>query len=156
MTRGGSIIVVSSIINVKGIPNHGMYGATKAGVRSLVRTWAQELKETGIRVNTLSPGATKTPIIRGQFESDEASDAAKQAFASMTPLSRIGQPEGARRRRTVPCFEQIKLHHRHRPSGGRRPGSGLKIKPAWPPETLPSTKARSRSRQRIGHQLRRP
>jgi NAD(P)-dependent dehydrogenase (short-subunit alcohol dehydrogenase family) len=93
MTRGGSIIVVSSIINVKGIPNHGMYGATKAGVRSLVRTWAQELKETGIRVNTLSPGATETPIIRGQFDSDEASDAAKQVFASMTPLGRIGQPE---------------------------------------------------------------
>jgi NAD(P)-dependent dehydrogenase (short-subunit alcohol dehydrogenase family) len=93
MTRGGSIIVVSSIINVKGIPNHGMYGATKAGVRSLVRTWAQELKDKGIRVNTLSPAATETPIIRGQFESDEASDAAKQVFASMTPLGRIGQPE---------------------------------------------------------------
>jgi|SRR5215471_16916676 len=63
------------------------------GVRSLVRTWAQELKDKGIRVNTLSPGATETPIIRGQFDSDEASDAAKQAFASMTPLGRIGQPE---------------------------------------------------------------
>jgi NAD(P)-dependent dehydrogenase (short-subunit alcohol dehydrogenase family) len=78
---------------VKGIPNQGMYGATKAGVRSLVRTWAQELKDKGIRVNTLSPGATETPIIRGQFDSDEASDAAKQVFASMTPLGRIGQPE---------------------------------------------------------------
>lgn len=93
MTRGGSIIVVSSIINVKGIPNHGMYGATKAGVRSLVRTWSRELKDKGIRVNTLSPGATETPIIRGQFDSDEASDAAKRVFASMTPLGRIGQPD---------------------------------------------------------------
>ena len=93
MTRGGSVIVVSSVIKVKGFPLFGVYGATKAGIRSLVRTWAQELKDKGIRVNTLSPGATETPIIRGQFDSDEASDAAKQVYASMTPLGRIGQPE---------------------------------------------------------------
>ena len=93
MTRGGSIVVVSSIINVKGVPAHGTYAAAKAGVRALVRVWAQELKDKGIRVNTLSPGATETPIIRGQFESDEASDAAKTMFASMTPLGRLGQPE---------------------------------------------------------------
>ncbi len=92
MTRGGSIVVVSSIINAKGIPAHGAYAAAKAGVRALVRTWAQELKDQGIRVNTLSPGATETPIIRGQFASDEASEATKKGFASMTPLGRLGRP----------------------------------------------------------------
>jgi NAD(P)-dependent dehydrogenase (short-subunit alcohol dehydrogenase family) len=93
MTRGGSIVIVSSVINVKGVPAHGAYAASKAGVRALVRVWAQELKDKGIRVNTLSPGATETPIIRGQFESDEASDAAKSVFASMAPLGRLGLPE---------------------------------------------------------------
>jgi NAD(P)-dependent dehydrogenase (short-subunit alcohol dehydrogenase family) len=93
MTHGGSIVVVSSIINVKGVPAHGTYAAAKAGVRALVRVWAQDLKDKGIRVNTLSPGATETPIIRGQFESDEASDAAKTMFAAMTPLGRLGLPE---------------------------------------------------------------
>jgi NAD(P)-dependent dehydrogenase (short-subunit alcohol dehydrogenase family) len=44
-------------------------------------------------VNTLSPGANETPIIRGQFDSDDASDAAKKVFASMAPLGRIGRPE---------------------------------------------------------------
>src|SRR6202012_749499 len=92
MTRGGSIVVVSSIINVKGVPAHGTYAAAKAGVRALVRVWTQELKDRGIRVNTLSPGATETPIIRGQFESDEAAAAAKKVFASMTPLGRLGLP----------------------------------------------------------------
>jgi NAD(P)-dependent dehydrogenase (short-subunit alcohol dehydrogenase family) len=58
-----------------------------------VRVWAQELKGKGIRVNTLSPGATETPKIRGQFDSDAASDAAKTAFASMTPLGRLGLAE---------------------------------------------------------------
>ena len=93
MTRGGSIVVVSSIVAVKGIPAHGIYTAAKAGVRALVRVWAQELKGKGIRVNALSPGATETPIIRGQFNSDEASNTAKSAFASMTPLGRLGLPE---------------------------------------------------------------
>lgn len=93
MTRGGSIVVVSSVINVKGVPAHGTYAAAKAGVRALVRVWAQELKGKGIRVNALSPGATETPIIRGQFNSDDASDAAKTVFASMTPLGRLGLPE---------------------------------------------------------------
>ena len=93
MVRGGSIVVVSSIINVKGVPAHGTYAAAKAGVRALVRVWAQEFKDKGIRVNTLSPGATETPIIRGQFDCDEASDAAKGVFASMTPLGRLGLPD---------------------------------------------------------------
>jgi NAD(P)-dependent dehydrogenase (short-subunit alcohol dehydrogenase family) len=52
--------------------------------------WTSSAK---VGTHTLSPGATETAIIRGQFDSDEASDAAKQVFASMTPLGRIGQPE---------------------------------------------------------------
>lgn len=79
--------------NVRDIPAHGIYTASKAGVRALVRVWAQELKDKGIRVNSLSPGATETPIIRGQFSSDEASAAAKSVFASMTPLGRLGAPD---------------------------------------------------------------
>lgn len=93
MTRGGSIVVNASVVGVKGIPAHGIYAATKAGVRALVRTWVQELKGKNIRVNTVSPGATETPIIRGQFDSDEASEAAKKAFAEATPLGRIGQAD---------------------------------------------------------------
>ncbi len=93
MRKGGSIVVVSSVVNVKGIPAHGTYSAAKAGVRELVRVWTQELKDMGIRVNALSPGATETPIIRGQFDSDEKADAARAGFASMTPLGRLGLPE---------------------------------------------------------------
>jgi len=85
--------LIAHSINRFALARHWVRFAVGPGVRSLVRTWAQELKDKGIRVNTLSPGATETPIIRGQFDSDEASDAAKQAFASMTPLGRIGQPE---------------------------------------------------------------
>ena len=93
MTRGGSIVAISSCVNSMGIPAHGTYSAAKAGVRALVRVWAQELKNRGIRANSLSPGATETPIIRGQFASDAAADAAKEAFAARTPLGRLGKPE---------------------------------------------------------------
>ena len=125
MSRGGSIVVVSSIINVKGVPAHGTYAAAKAGVRALVRVWAQELKDRGIRVNALSPGATETPIIRGQFDSDEASDAAKGAFASMTPLGRLGLPEELAAGAYFLASDEFELRHRHRSSDRWWLGSGL-------------------------------
>ncbi len=51
MRSGGSIILNASIVSVKGLPAHGVYGATKAAVRSFARTWTTELKDRGIRVN---------------------------------------------------------------------------------------------------------
>lgn len=93
MRDGGSIVLVASGMHVKGFPAHGTYSATKAAIRSFARTWAMELKERGIRVNTLSPGAIDTPIIAGQFKTKEEADGAKSMFAQMTPLGRIGRPE---------------------------------------------------------------
>lgn len=93
MTRGGSIILTASIVADKGLPAHGAYGATKAALRSLAKTWTMELKDRHIRVNTLSPGATDTPIIDAEFASKEQPDVAKQAFSSMIPLGRMGRPE---------------------------------------------------------------
>jgi NAD(P)-dependent dehydrogenase (short-subunit alcohol dehydrogenase family) len=93
MRNGGSIIVTASIVAVKGLRAHGAYGASKAAVRSFARTWTTELKDRGIRVNTLSPGATDTPMIDGQFNSKEQADAAKVAFAAATPMGRLGRPE---------------------------------------------------------------
>jgi NAD(P)-dependent dehydrogenase (short-subunit alcohol dehydrogenase family) len=93
MRRGGSVILTASILSVKGVAAHGVYAATKAAVRSFARTWATELKDRGIRVNTLSPGATDTPIIDGQFTTKEQADAAKAAFAAATPMGRLGRPE---------------------------------------------------------------
>jgi NAD(P)-dependent dehydrogenase (short-subunit alcohol dehydrogenase family) len=93
MRNGGSIILNASIVADKGLPAHGTYGATKAALRSLAKTWTVELKDRGIRINTLSPGATDTPIIDGQFTSKEQADSAKEAFSSRTPLGRLGRPE---------------------------------------------------------------
>jgi NAD(P)-dependent dehydrogenase (short-subunit alcohol dehydrogenase family) len=78
---------------LKGFPEHGTYSDTKAAMRSFARTWAMELKDRGIRVNNLSPGAIDTPIIDGQFKTKEEADSAKQFLASITPLGRIGRPD---------------------------------------------------------------
>lgn len=93
MRDGGSIILVSSCLSAKGMAGHSVYNATKAAVRSLVRTAAAELVSRGIRVNTLSPGPVDTPIIEGQVGSPEAAAEFRRQAASHVPLGRIGQPE---------------------------------------------------------------
>jgi NAD(P)-dependent dehydrogenase (short-subunit alcohol dehydrogenase family) len=80
MRKGGAVVLVSSGLHLKGLPEHGVYAATKAAVRSFARTFAMELKDRGIRVNTLSPGAIETPIIDGQFKTREQADGARAFF----------------------------------------------------------------------------
>jgi NAD(P)-dependent dehydrogenase (short-subunit alcohol dehydrogenase family) len=93
LRKNGSVVLVSSGLHLKGLPEHSTYAATKAAVRSLSRTWAMELKDRGIRVNTLSPGPIDTPIIDGQFKTKEEADGARAFFSQITPLGRIGRPE---------------------------------------------------------------
>ena len=93
LRKGSSIVLVSSALHLKGMPEHGTYAATKAAVRSFARTWSAEFKDRGIRVNTLSPGPIDTPIIDGQFKTKVEADGAREFFAQLTPLGRIGRPE---------------------------------------------------------------
>jgi NAD(P)-dependent dehydrogenase (short-subunit alcohol dehydrogenase family) len=93
MNDGGSIILVSSCVHMIGMPQYTVYGATKAALRSFTRSWAAELKGRGIRVNNLSPGATDTPIVDGQFKTKAEAEEAKKAFAGIIPLGRLGRPE---------------------------------------------------------------
>jgi NAD(P)-dependent dehydrogenase (short-subunit alcohol dehydrogenase family) len=93
MNDGGSIILVSSCVRNMGIPQYTAYAATKAALRSFARTWAAELKDRRIRVNTLSPGATDTPIIDGQFKTKEEAEAVKKHFTGLIALGRLGRPE---------------------------------------------------------------
>jgi NAD(P)-dependent dehydrogenase (short-subunit alcohol dehydrogenase family) len=90
---GGTIILISSIAAFKGIPRYTTYSASKASVRSFVRTWTAELKDRGIRVNAISPGAIDTPIIDAQAATREGADAIRASFKAATPLNRLGRPE---------------------------------------------------------------
>ncbi|MET0700145.1 MAG: SDR family oxidoreductase, partial [Mycobacterium sp.] len=93
MSDGGSIILMSSGMNVKGFPAYGVYAATKAAIRSFTRTWAAELTGSGIRVNVVSPGVIETPILEKQFAAGAEMDEATAQFEALTPMGRLGQPQ---------------------------------------------------------------
>ncbi len=93
MPDGGAIVLVASCVHSKGIPMHSVYSATKAAMRSFARTFAAELKDRRIRVNSLSPGPIDTPIIDSQFKTKEEADQTRIAYASLTPLGRLGRAE---------------------------------------------------------------
>jgi NAD(P)-dependent dehydrogenase (short-subunit alcohol dehydrogenase family) len=87
MKNGGSIILNASVASVKGTPAFGVYGATKAALRSFVRTWTSDLKDRHIRSNVISPGPTDTPAIDGQPEDSIA------RIVSTIPMGRMGEPD---------------------------------------------------------------
>ncbi|CAN5302644.1 SDR family oxidoreductase [soil metagenome] len=91
---GGSIILTSSVSNVKGLPGFSAYAASKAAVRSFSRAWTLELKDRKIRVNTMSPGPIETPALATTtgLTPEQAEQAAAQ-FAEQVPMGRRGQPE---------------------------------------------------------------
>lgn len=93
MNDGGSVILIGSGAWLKGFPGYSTYAATKAALRSFVRTWTTELKDRKIRANIISPGAVDTPIIDAQFPTKEAADGARDWFKSIIPLGRLGRPE---------------------------------------------------------------
>ena len=93
MATGGSIILVSSAMHVMGIPGHTTYAATKAALRSYARTWAAEFEDRGIRVNTLSPGVTDTPILDSQSSTPEEREALVNMYLNMIPIGRLARAE---------------------------------------------------------------
>jgi NAD(P)-dependent dehydrogenase (short-subunit alcohol dehydrogenase family) len=92
LNDGAAVIVNSSIRADDGWPNFGLYSASKAAVRSLVRSWANELKDRGIRVNTVSPGSIDTPAPEKLVGPEEAA-AFKAELAKGVPIGRLGLPQ---------------------------------------------------------------
>jgi NAD(P)-dependent dehydrogenase (short-subunit alcohol dehydrogenase family) len=91
---GGSIILNSSVSNVKGLPAFSAYAASKAAVRSFARSWTMELLDRKIRVNTMSPGAIETPALATTTGlTAEQAEAAVAQFTSQIPMGRRGKPE---------------------------------------------------------------
>jgi NAD(P)-dependent dehydrogenase (short-subunit alcohol dehydrogenase family) len=90
---GGSVILVSSSpAQSQGAPMTSIYNAAKAAVRSLGRSLATELLPRRIRVNTISPGLIKTPILTRDIGISAAlRDQIAQAFVAKIPMGRLGE-----------------------------------------------------------------
>ncbi|AMO63230.1 dehydrogenase of uncharacterised specificity, short-chain alcohol dehydrogenase like protein [Mycolicibacterium phlei] len=96
LNDGASVILNSSNANAKGSDAYGVYAAIKAAVRSLARTWASELRDKGIRVNAVSPGATDTPGLEAFAHQLLPGPDALEEFDQLTaaiPMGRRGEPD---------------------------------------------------------------
>ena len=89
-----SIILNASIVSNKGMANLSLYNASKAAVRSFSRSWANDLKHRNIRVNTVSPGVTETPIFTNGLDmSARDIENLKDSLAQTSPIGRMGIPQ---------------------------------------------------------------
>ncbi|MZE80326.1 SDR family NAD(P)-dependent oxidoreductase [Streptomyces xinghaiensis] len=93
LNDGASIVLNGSTTVDSGQEAFGVYAATKAAVRSFARTWSNELKGRGIRVNTVTPGPTDTPGLSGLAPDPEQAAVVKQQLAAQVPLGRLGRPD---------------------------------------------------------------
>nr|WP_307787286.1 MULTISPECIES: SDR family oxidoreductase [Streptomyces] len=85
----GKIICMSSVHQLIPWAGHVNYASSKGGVQMMMETLAQELAPKKIRVNAIAPGAIKTPINRGAWETPEA----REDLLRLIPYDRIGDPE---------------------------------------------------------------
>ncbi len=88
--NGGRIICMSSLAAENTGPGTWSYSATKAGVRMMVRGWAQELGPHGVTINAIGPGVIDTPLAHG-LAGDEGGPI-RTALEHRTPVGRSGQP----------------------------------------------------------------
>ena len=92
LSPGASIVLAGSTAASRGPPAFGAYAASKAAIRSFGRTWATELADRGIRVNTVIPGPIMTPGLHGLEDDEEQRQGMLDGLAS-NPMKRIGDPE---------------------------------------------------------------
>jgi meso-butanediol dehydrogenase / (S,S)-butanediol dehydrogenase / diacetyl reductase len=97
MTAGGSIVNISSVQGFNCQQNVTVYVATKGAIHALTRAMALDHADAGIRVNSISPGSVRTPILSlaartygGEGVTEEQAFA---RFGAAHPIGRIGEPE---------------------------------------------------------------
>ena len=91
--RGGSVVLTTSVANVKGLPGQATYGAAKAALRSFARTLATELLPREIRVNAVTPGPIDTPILDKVFPNKGVVARSGKKRSARFPMKRFGTSE---------------------------------------------------------------
>ncbi|MCP2169458.1 NAD(P)-dependent dehydrogenase, short-chain alcohol dehydrogenase family [Goodfellowiella coeruleoviolacea] len=93
VASSGLIVNVTSVQPFRGWPNNSVYGATKVALDFITRTWAVELAERGVRVVSVAPGVTHTPVLAHAGLSPEQIAEAGEQLRRRIPLGRLAQPE---------------------------------------------------------------
>ncbi|OJX06057.1 MAG: 2-deoxy-D-gluconate 3-dehydrogenase [Caedibacter sp. 38-128] len=89
MTKGGSVVLISSSAALLGIPNHEAIAAAKAGINGLVLSAAATYAPMNLRFNAVAPGLVKTALTSSITDNDLS----LRLSEAMHPLGRIGSPE---------------------------------------------------------------
>lgn len=89
----GTVINVTSNEAYRGWANNSVYGATKVALDFLTRTWAVELGSHGVRVVSVAPGVTETPVLVHAGFTPEQVRASREEFLARIPLGRVAEPE---------------------------------------------------------------
>jgi NAD(P)-dependent dehydrogenase (short-subunit alcohol dehydrogenase family) len=93
LNEGASIILNGSVHAVMGVAGWSAYAASKAGVRAMTRNLASELAPRKIRVNQVTPGATRTPIWSPLAGSPNAMAMLEKGLSRSIPLGRLGEAD---------------------------------------------------------------
>jgi NAD(P)-dependent dehydrogenase (short-subunit alcohol dehydrogenase family) len=88
----GAIVTTGSELGLLGQGGYVAYTATKGGVLAMTRALAAELAVHGIRVNSVSPGETETPMLMAEFAAASDPAAERAEHEASIPLGRIAQP----------------------------------------------------------------
>ena len=90
--NGGSIILTASVAGIRSGAGGPPYSASKAGVINLAKVSAQQMSDTGIRVNAICPGLTETGMTKPTFDYAKEKDVMHKV-GRLNPLRRGAQPE---------------------------------------------------------------
>ncbi len=94
LAQGASVILAGSTTTIEGTAAFSVYSASKAAIRAFARSWILDLKDRQIRVNTISPGATRTSGLVELAGPDTAQQQGLLDYlASRIPMGRVGEPE---------------------------------------------------------------
>jgi len=93
MSAGAAIVLNGSVMRELGAVGAAAYSASKAGVTGMAKVFASELMPRGIRVNTVIPGATSTPIWTRGARAGSTLEGTEQTFAPRIPMARLAAPE---------------------------------------------------------------
>ncbi len=92
---GGSLVFTASTVGLVGMKGTAAYSASKGAIIALTRQLAADFSEQGVRVNSVAPGAIRTPLSESQFRARAADDAEFEGLLEKVieryPLSRWGQ-----------------------------------------------------------------
>ncbi|MDN7488320.1 oxidoreductase [Burkholderia sp. AU31652] len=93
LAEGASVILTGSTAGSAGTAAFSVYSASKAAVRAFARSWILDLKDRRVRVNTISPGATRTPGLLDLAGDDAAQrQGLADYLAAQIPMGRLGEP----------------------------------------------------------------